>query len=95
MTTTKEIAGEVVQSAISVHRVLGPGLLESAYQRCLAIELQGRGPRFQKEKTLSLGYRGKEIPDVYRLEFVVENLVVLEVKSVARWEPIFDAQILT
>lgn len=95
MRKRNEISGEVVQSAVAVHRCLGPGLLESAYQKCLAIELRRRGLLFEREKPLSLVFQEEVIPEVYRLDFVIENVIVVEVKSVAKWEPIFDAQILT
>ncbi len=86
---------EIIGAALEVHRALGPGLLESAYQRCLEIEFTRSGLLFERQKTLGLEYRGQFIPEVYRLDFVVQGLVVVEVKAVQRWDPIFDAQLLT
>jgi len=90
-----ELTGEIISAAITVHRILGPGLLESAYQRCLEIEFRKRGLLYEREKPLGLVYSGEFIPEVYRLDFIIEGLVIIEVKSVQRWDPIFDAQLLT
>ena len=90
-----ELTHKVIGCAIAVHRVLGPGLLESAYQRCLELEFKYQGLKFEAQKSLSLTYREELIPEVYRLDFVVEQLVIVEVKSVQRWESVFEAQLLT
>ena len=89
-TTTDRIIG----CAIEVHRGLGAGLLESAYQTALCFELARRGVRFEKERVVPLIYQGMKVGD-YRPDLIVENTVVVEVKSVLRYEPVFTAQMLT
>lgn len=90
-----DLTGKILGCAVVVHKTLGPGLLESAYQRCLELELTHQGLAFEKERRLGLWYRGVLIPDVYRLDFLVEGCVVVEIKSVQKWEPVFEAQLLT
>src|SRR5688572_15116082 len=85
-TTTDRIIG----CAIDVHRNLGAGLLESAYQTALCFELAHKGIRFEKERVVPLVYRGMRIGD-YRPDLIVEDTVVVEVKSVLRFEPVFSA----
>ncbi len=80
---------------MEVHDALGPGLLESAYQQCLELALKAKGLSFEREKPISLSFRGLVMPNVYRADFVVEQRVIVEVKSVRHWEPIFKAQLLT
>lgn len=87
---TKQIIG----CAISVHKALGPGLLESVYEAALAEEFSAQGIAFEKQKVLPVYYRDKEIGD-FRIDLLVENQVVLELKSVERHEPLFEAQLLT
>lgn len=89
------VSHEILGCALEVHRALGPGLLESAYQRCLEREFLHAGLAFESQKCLGLTYRDEFLPDVYRLDFVVEGLVIVEVKSVLRWEPVFSAQVMT
>jgi GxxExxY protein len=86
---------KIIGCALEVHRALGPGLLESAYERCLEVAFRQQGLHFEKEKSLSLEFRDVLVPDVYRLDFFVEGLIVVEIKSVQKWDPIFDAQLLT
>jgi GxxExxY protein len=93
--TENTLSHEVIGCLIEVHRHLGPGLLESAYEQCLAVELANSGLEFERQKSIALTYKGTIIPDVYRLDFVVQGLIILELKSVIRLEPIFDAQLLT
>ena len=90
-----QVTGEIIASAIEVHRHLGPGLLESAYTRCLTHELSVRKLGFVAQQRLPLVYKGMELGAAYRLDLVVEGLVVVEVKSVAALEPIHEAQLLT
>ena len=85
----------MIGCAIEVHRELGPGLLESAYQRCLAYELGRKGFAFEVERSLPILYKGEAIDCNYRLDLVVEDLVLLELKSVAALDPIHEAQIIT
>ena len=86
---------EIIGAAIDVHRVLGPGLLESAYQECLCVELGLRQLRFASQQELPVEYKGRRVDLGYRLDLVVENLVVLELKSVERLLPLHEAQLLT
>jgi GxxExxY protein len=89
------ITREIIGAAIDVHRELGPRLLESAYQACLAYELSQRGLRFEREKPLPVVYREVKLDCGYRLDFVVEGCVIVEVKAVIELHPIHDAQLLS
>lgn len=92
---TEQLAREVVDSAIKVHRSLGPGLLESAYEHCLARELEKRGVGVERQRQLPVIYDGERIDAGYRLDLVIERCVIIEVKSVDRLAPIHEAQLLT
>ena len=89
------IATIIVDAVIAVHRVLGPGLLESAYQRCLIYELRKRGLRVEWEVSLPLKYDGQLIDAGYRIDIMVEGCIILENKVVERILPIHEAQLLT
>lgn len=89
------VSGSVIDSAIRVHRVLGPGLLEKAYQVCLQHELKKRGHRVSSELVLPIVYDGCEVDAAYRLDLLVEGLVVVEVKSVEMLLPVHEAQLLS
>jgi len=78
-----------------VHRALGPGLLESAYQVCLAHELTLRGIAFEQEKALPVEYKGVRLDCGYRLDFLVAGKVVVELKAVDELHPVHEAQLLT
>lgn len=86
---------ELIGAAITVHRELGPGLLESGYVRCLAMELKARGLQYRREVKVPLFYRGIAVGAAYRIDLVVEDRFVVEVKSVLRLEPVHKAQLLT
>lgn len=91
-----EVIGKaVVTSAISVHRVLGPGLLESAYQTCLTIELRSAGFAVETEVRIPIEYRGRSLDVGYRLDMLVDQAVIVENKAVERLLPIHTAQLLT
>ncbi len=90
-----EITGDVIGAAIEVHKQLGPGLLESAYKECLCREFTIRGISFEKEKPLPLEYKGVKLECGYRLDFLVEKLVVLELKAMEAIAPIHEAQLVT
>ena len=90
-TTTSEIIG----AAIEVHRALGPGLLESAYLRCLKHELGERKLRFVTEVAIPLSYKGIELDQGYRVDLIVESLVIVELKSVEAVIPVHRAQVMT
>ena len=89
--TTEQIIG----AAIAVHRALGPGLLESAYEACLSWELEARGVRFARQVALPVEYRGKLLEVGYRMDLVVEDCVIVELKAVEQLTPLHDAQMLT
>ncbi|MCB9665856.1 MAG: GxxExxY protein [Alphaproteobacteria bacterium] len=90
-----EITRAVIGAAIEVHRQLGPGMLERAYQRCLAFELRERGLAVQTEVPLDVVYKGLAIPGSYRLDLLVEDRVVVEVKACDPLPPLAQAQLLT
>ena len=91
----EEITEKIIAAAIDVHRALGPGLLESAYQACLARELELSGIPFEREKPILVQYRGINVDCGYRLDFIVEGKVVVELKTVDSLEGIHEAQLLT
>ena len=93
--TINEVSGHVVDSAIRVHSALGPGLLESAYQACLAHELRKRGVRIRTEVPMPVVYDGIELDLAYRLDMLVEESVVVEIKAIAKILPIHEAQLLS
>jgi GxxExxY protein len=90
-----EISRRVIGAAIEVHRCLGPGLMESTYQRCLAHELRLREMRFTRELPVPIVYKGLELEDHYRLDFMIENQIIVEVKTLTTVLPIHEAQVLT
>ncbi len=89
------LATAVVNAAFTVHRALGPGLLESAYEQCLAIELSLAGVSFEREKILPLVYRGHTIETAYRLDLIVGGRLLVELKAVEAIAPIHQAQVVT
>ncbi len=90
-----EITQRIIGAAIEVHRHLGPGLLESAYQRCLRYELELLGLPIEYERDLPVEYKGLKLDCAYRLDFLVCGQVVVEVKSVESLDKIHEAQLLT
>jgi GxxExxY protein len=90
-----ELSHHVVGAAIEVHRTLGPGLLESAYQECLCRELYLREIPYQRQVELPVEYKGTRLECAYRLDLVIEGLVIVELKSVEAVEPVHEAQLLT
>ena len=91
----ERVGREVVDGAIKVHRALGPGLLESAYQLCLAHELRKRGLRVETEVVLPVTYDGIQLDAGYRIDMLVEDTVIVENKTVENLLPIHQAQLLT
>ncbi len=85
----------VIGACIEVHRALGPGLLESAYERCLAHELSLLGVDFERQRPIPVRYKGIELDYGYRLDFVVRGEIILEIKAVERLLPVHQAQLLT
>ncbi len=95
MLLEEQLTGEILGAAIEVHRVLGPGLLESAYEECLCHELEMRGIAYRRQVELAIAYKGLLLSCGYRLDVVVEDQVILELKAVEKLVPIHDAQLLT
>lgn len=85
----------IIGAAIEVHRELGPGLLETAYQVCLSQEFQLRGLTFEREKPLLIDYKNLRVDCAYRLDFIVAEKVIVELKAVDVMLPIHEAQLLT
>ena len=92
---TDSITRAIIGAAIEVHRVLGPGLLESAYQACLEYELFQRDIKFARQVPVPIVYRTVKVECGYRLDFLIEGGVVVEIKSVERLAPIHSAQMIT
>ena len=93
--TENEISHEVIGCAIEVHRALGPGLLESAYEECLAAEMEAYCLSFERQKSIPLVYRNIKLDCGYRLDFLVEKKMVVELKAIDIVHPIVYAQVLT
>lgn len=91
----EEVAQQTVDAAIKVHRALGPGLLESAHQKCLEYELRKRGLQVECEVLLPVIYEGVQIDAGYRIDMLVEDCVIIENKTVEKLLPIHQAQLLT
>jgi GxxExxY protein len=89
------IAKIIVDAAIKVHRTLGPGLLESAYQQCLAYELRKRGLKVETELVQPIVYEGNKIDAGYRIDMLIEERVIIENKMVEQILPVHEAQLLT
>ncbi len=91
----QDLTEKIIGAALEVHRTLGPGLLESIYQTCLAHEMTLRGLRFEKEKPLPVEYKGIKLEGGYRLDFIVDDKVVVELKVVDSIHDVHKAQLLT
>ena len=91
----RELTYEIIAAAIEVHKNLGPGLLESVYSLCLQLEFDHRNIHYQKELDVALSYRDQKIERAFRFDFLVENTVILELKSNEGLLPIHEAQLLT
>ena len=89
------LTGKIIAAAIEVRRTLGPGLLESAYAQCLRRELAAQGVRFEAERTIPIVYKGIPLDANFRVDLIVEDLVVVEVKAVDTLAPVHRAQALT
>lgn len=89
------ITEQIIGAAIEVHRAVGPGLLESAYEACLVFELRQRGCRVEQQKPLPVVYKNVRLDCGYRLDAVVENLVIVEVKAVEKLNSVHEAQLLS
>jgi len=91
----KGLTDQIIGAAIEVHRILGPGLLESAYEECMARELVLRGLSFRRQVPVPLEYKGMAVDCGYRLDLMVEDKVIVELKAVLKLDPVFEAQLLT
>jgi GxxExxY protein len=89
------ISGSIIGAAIEVHKYLGPGMLEGAYEACLAYELIARGYAIERQKPLPIVYKGVAIDCAYRLDLVVDRQVIVEIKAVEHLLPVHEAQILS
>ncbi len=88
-------SNKLIGLAIEVHKHLGPGLLESAYEDCLALEMRQAGIAFQRQVSLPVTYKGMNLDCTYRLDFVIESYLIAEIKAVERLLPVHEAQLLT
>jgi GxxExxY protein len=89
------LSAKVIGACIEIHRELGPGLLENAYEECLAYELSRLGLRFERQRSLPVRYKEVQLDCGYRLDFVIEGVLIVELKSVMELNPIHEAQLLT
>ena len=90
-----QLTSKIIGSAIEVHKTIGPGVLEGIYEDCLCIELERRRIPFERQKGIDIEYKGVRLNNQYRLDLVVNNKVVVELKTVDELAPIHDAQVLT
>jgi len=90
-----DLTGVIIGCALEVHQTLGPGLLESVYESCLAFELTKAGCTVERQKSQPVSYKGLELNEGYRLDLLVNNAVVVELKCVERLLPIHEAQLFT
>ena len=95
--TEKEesLAREIVDIAVKIHIELGPGLLESVYEKCFSYELNRRNIFHERQKAVPIIFNGLEISDGLRLDILVENLIIIELKAQENYHPVWDAQLLS
>lgn len=91
----EDLTHRIIAAAIEVHRHLGPGLLESAYEECLCHELELNGIRFERQKPVPLSYKNLKLNNSYRIDLLVEGAVIVEIKTVEKLLPVHEAQLLT
>jgi len=91
----EQLTEKIIGAAIEVHRVIGPGMLESVYEKALCYEFTLRGLRFGQQVAVPLSYKGVNLECGYRLDIVVENTVILELKSISHVLPVHEAQLLS
>ena len=94
MDEINKVTKKIIGCAIEVHRNLGPGLLESVYEEAMCVELDIQGVHYQRQMAAPVNYKGRVVGE-YRLDLLVEDAVVVELKSAERHDPVFEAQILT
>ena len=90
-----DITGEIIGAAMEVHKILGPGLLESAYEECLSYELMQRGLKIEQQKPIPIVYKDIKLECGYRMDLLVENQVIVELKAQDAILPVHEAQVLT
>ena len=95
MNNLNQLTSKIIGASIEVHKNLGPGLLEKTYEECLCIELDKLGICYSRQVLLPIDYKGKVIEDAYRLDLLVENQVIVELKSISKLENIHRSQLLT
>jgi len=93
--SVNEMTEKIIGAAIVVHKELGPGLLESTYEACLVYELVQSGLKVESQKSLPVSYRGVHLDCGYRIDLLVEDQIILELKAVEKLEPIHEAQLLS
>ena len=93
--THNELSSLVIKAAITVHRALGPGLLESVYQVCLLAELKSMGLRVEEQVAVPIVYRGERLANELLIDLLVEDRIIVEIKAVEELHPIHTAQLLT
>ena len=93
--TENELSGEIIGAAIEVHRVLGPGLLESIYEEAFLAELENRNVQVSRQVEVPVVYKEVRLQNVFRLDFLVADLIVVEVKAVEQILPVHEAQLLS
>jgi GxxExxY protein len=91
----EELSGRIIAAAIEVHRATGPGLLESAYQAMMEQELRIRGINFQRQVELPVTYKGMKLDCGYRIDLLVEEKIIVEIKAVEQMNPLHEAQLMT
>lgn len=94
-TQINKVSGQVIGAAIEVHKNIGPGLLESAYEKCLCRELEIQNIQYKSQVPVPIVYKGENLDCGYRLDLLVEDFLVIELKACERIEPIHKAQLLT
>ena len=95
MTELNQLSYDIIGCAYQVHKKLGPGLLESTYETCLCYELQKKGIQYERQKELNINYDGILLQNAYRIDLLVKNKIMLELKAVDELKPIHTAQLLT
>ncbi len=90
-----ELTYEIIGAAIDVHKEMGPGLLEQVYEECMVFELDNRNLKVVQQLSIPLLYKGNALDSKLRVDVLVQDCIVLELKAVAEWHPIFDAQAMT
>jgi GxxExxY protein len=90
-----DVTGAVIGAAIEVHKALGPGLLESIYEDCLSRELELRDIAYRRQEELQIEYKGEKLNSVFRVDLLVEGVLIVELKAVDQLQPVHEAQLLT